>query len=103
MPGRRLADDRRSDQEITMSKALNEKPNAEALPASAPVGVLLNGRYLPPLEDKDGKIWVRTSVLIHLDPRSLYEMWRNVENAPLWQEEILRVTRTGETTSHWVM
>jgi uncharacterized membrane protein len=30
-------------------------------------------------------------------------MWRDVEAAPLWQEQIERVTRTGETTSHWVM
>jgi uncharacterized membrane protein len=30
-------------------------------------------------------------------------MWRDVESAPLWQEQIQRVTCTGETTSHWVM
>ena len=33
----------------------------------------------------------------------LYRMWRDVEAAPLWQEQIEKVTRTGETTSHWVM
>ena len=86
-----------------MSKALNEKPNAEPLPASASAGVILNGRYLPPPEDKDGKIWVRTSALIHADAEDLYRMWRDVEAAPLWQEQIEKVTRTGETTSHWVM
>jgi uncharacterized membrane protein len=86
-----------------MSEALNEKPNAEPLPTSASAGVILNGRYLPPPEDEDGKIWVRTSALIQVDSQELYDMWRDIENAPLWQEQIVRVTRTGEKTSHWVM
>ena len=86
-----------------MSRALNEKPNAEPLPTLASAGVTLNGRYLPPPEDKDGKMWVRTSALIHASAEDLYNMWRDVEAAPLWQEQIEKVTRTGETTSHWVM
>ncbi|HEX3822139.1 MAG TPA: SRPBCC family protein [Candidatus Sulfotelmatobacter sp.] len=86
-----------------MSEALNEKPNAEPLPAAASAGVILNGRYLPPPEDKDGKVWVRTSALVHAAAQELYKMWRNVEAAPLWQEQIEKVTRTSETTSHWVM
>lgn len=83
-----------------MSKALNEKPNAVPLPAVGSAEVIVNGRYLPPPEDKDGKIWVRTSVLIQADAEDLYRMWREVEAAPLWQEQIERVTRTGEMTSH---
>jgi uncharacterized membrane protein len=86
-----------------MSKALNEKPNAETIPVTASAGVIVNGRYLPPPEDKDGKIWVRTSALIHAEAQDLYWLWREVESAPLWQEQIERVTRTGEATSHWVM
>jgi uncharacterized membrane protein len=86
-----------------MPKALNEKPNAEPLPVAASAGVMLNGRYLPPPEDKDGKTWVRTSALIHADAQKVYDMWRDVEAAPLWQEQIKKVTRTGETTSRWVM
>jgi len=86
-----------------MSKALNEKPSAEPLPVGASAGVILNGRYLPPPEDKDGKIWVRTSALIHADADDLYRVWRDVEAAPLWQEQIEKVRRTGEATSHWVM
>src|SRR5438445_2587084 len=86
-----------------MSKALNEKPNAEPLPAAASAGVILNGRYLPPPEDKDGKIWVRTTALISADAEDLYRMWRDVEAVPLWQEQIEKVTRTGERKSHWVM
>jgi uncharacterized membrane protein len=86
-----------------MSNALNEKPNAEPLPVAASPGVILKGRYLPPPEDKDGKIWVRTSALIQADAENLYSMWRDVEAAPQWQEQIEKVTRTGELTSHWVM
>jgi uncharacterized membrane protein len=86
-----------------MSKALNEKPHAEPLPAVGTVGVIVNGRYAPPPEDKDGKTWIRTSALVHGDARALYEIWRDIENVPLWQEQITRVTRTGDTTSHWVM
>lgn len=86
-----------------MSKALSEKPNAEQLPALTGAGVILNGRYLPPPEDKDGKIWIRTSGLIQADAQKLYEMWRDIEKAPVWQEQIASVTCTGEKTSHWVM
>lgn len=86
-----------------MSEILNEKPNAEPLVVEATAGVTLQGRYLPPPTDKDGKMWVRTSVLIHANAQDLYRMWRDVEAAPLWQEQIEKVTRTGETISHWVM
>jgi uncharacterized membrane protein len=89
--------------EKNMPEALNEKPNAESLPTLASAGVTLNGRYLPPPEDKDGKIWVRTSALIQASAKDLYEMWRDIESAPLWQEQISQVTRTGDATSHWVM
>jgi uncharacterized membrane protein len=86
-----------------MSQALNKKPNAEPLPTAASAGVTINGKYLPPPEDKDGKIWVRTSALIQGDENYLYKMWRNIENAPLWQEQIVKVTETGQATSHWVL
>jgi len=86
-----------------MSNALNEKPNAEPLPVATSAGVVLAGKYLPPPEDKDGKIWVRTSALIQVDANPAYKLWRDIENAPLWQEQIVQVTKTGEVTSHWVM
>jgi uncharacterized membrane protein len=86
-----------------MSSALSEKPHAEKLPATGAVGMIVDGRYLPPPEDEDGKLWVRTSALVQADARELYTMWRNVESAPSWQEQITRVTATGERTSHWVM
>ena len=86
-----------------MTIALSEKPNAEALPSSGSAGIVVDGRYLPPPEDKDGKIWVRTTVLVQADGQELYAMWRNVESAPLWQEQITRVVSTGPKTSHWIM
>jgi uncharacterized membrane protein len=86
-----------------VSDALREKPNAEELPLSSSAAVVIEGRYIPPPQDKDGKIWVRTTALVHAEPDRLYALWREVENAPLWQEQIAAVTRTGDRTSHWVM
>ena len=88
--------------EITMS-ALNEKPNAERIPATGPAGMIIDGRYLPPPEDKDGKLWVRSSALIQRGRGDLYSLWRNVKVAPVWQEQITQVVVTGDRTSHWVM
>jgi len=83
----------------------NPQNSADVVPVSqmASAGVVLDGRYLPPPNDADGKLWVRTSVLIHADPQRLYEHWRNLEEIPTWQEQIERVIVTGERTSHWVM
>jgi uncharacterized membrane protein len=86
-----------------MSNALNEKPGAEVLPRSPGASVLLNGRYLPPPADKDGKLWVRTSALVQSDATTLYTLWRDLEAIPQWQEEITSVTVTGPDTSHWMM
>ena len=86
-----------------MPPALNEKPFVETLPAAAGASVILDGRYLPPPEDKDGKLWVRTSALIQANASELYAMWRDVESAPAWQEQITKVVATGERTSHWIM
>ena len=83
--------------------ALNEKPNAEEVPRRSGASVILDNRYLPPPQDGDGKIWVRTSALVNAPEEELYHMWRDVESAPLWQEQIVSVARTGERTSHWVM
>ncbi len=82
---------------------LKEKPHAEPLPKMASAAVVLDGRYLPPPSDKDGKIWVRTSALIQADADSLYRKWREVEAAPTWQESIASVVQKGEKVSHWTM
>jgi hypothetical protein len=69
-----------------MSSALKEKPYAEEVPTTSPASVILNGSYLPPPEDKDGRLWVRTPALIQASADDLYAMWRNDEVAPGWQE-----------------
>jgi uncharacterized membrane protein len=90
-------------QEIDMSSALQEKPGADDLPKVSGASILLDGRYLPPPADKDGKQWVRTTALVQADAELLYEMWSDLESIPMWQEEIAEVRVTGPKTSHWVM
>jgi hypothetical protein len=79
-----------------MSERLREKPNAEDTPQTAGPGVIQDGRYMPPPADGDGKQWVRTTALIRADPHELYTLWRNVESAPMWQEQIASVTEPGK-------
>ena len=55
--------------------------------------MIINGHYAPPPEDKDGKLWIRSSMLIQSEPRAAYQLWRDVEKAPLWQEQIVEVRR----------
>jgi uncharacterized membrane protein len=86
-----------------MNQRLAERPSAEPVPIEGTAGVTINGRYMPPPEDKDGKRWVRTTAIIQRDADELYALWRDVEAAPMWQEEIVSVKTTGEFTSHWVM
>jgi uncharacterized membrane protein len=86
-----------------MERAFTEKPSAEHTPRSGTAGMILNGCYLPPPADKDGKQWVRTSTLIQKSASELYELWRDLEKAPMWQEQILEVRKTGPKTFHWVM
>jgi uncharacterized membrane protein len=80
---------------------LNEAHIARNAPHCATV--VQDGRYLPPPEDKDGKVWVRTSAIIQAAPDELYALWRDIESAPGWQEQLKQVIRTGERTSHWEM
>jgi uncharacterized membrane protein len=79
--------------------------NEAHIARNAPQGAMVvqGGRYLPPPEDKDGKVWVRTSAIIQAAPDRLYALWRDIESAPSWQEQLKQVIRTGERTSHWVM
>jgi uncharacterized membrane protein len=83
--------------------ALNEKPNAEVLPRRSGASIMLDGRYMTPPQDGDGKIWIRTSALVNADPETLYWLWRDVESAPLWQEQIVSVARISDRISRWVM
>lgn len=86
-----------------MSHPFTEKPNAEQVPFSASAAIVLDGRYLPPLQDKDGKIWVRTSAIVQAGAKELYALWRDVESAPKWQEQIRSVRQTSNVRSHWIM
>ena len=86
-----------------MDRASTEKPHAPKVPQLGPAGAILDGHYAPPPADKDGKQWVRTSALVLRSPMELYDLWRDTEKAPLWQEQIAEVRVTGPKTSHWVM
>lgn len=86
-----------------MATPFHEKPYAEYLTQSSAASIILNSRYLPPPEDKDGKLWVRTSALVQSSPQALYDLWHDIASAPLWQEHIVAVVRTGERTSRWSM
>jgi uncharacterized membrane protein len=86
-----------------MAEALKEKPKAEPVSEARGTSVIIDGHYAPPPEDKDGKLWVRTSVLIESDPETLYKLWRDIEKAPLWQEQVIKVERRSEKLSHWTV
>jgi uncharacterized membrane protein len=83
--------------------ALNERSGADALSRVLGANVVEDGRYMPPPSDENGRMWVRTSVLVQGEPQDLWGMWRNVEDAPLWQESIVSVKPVTEKISHWVM
>ena len=82
---------------------LTEKPGSEQLPKSAGASSLLNGHYAPVAKDENGKLWVRTNVIVQKSADELYTLWRDLERVPQWQEEITSVTETSEKTSHWTM
>ncbi len=86
-----------------MPETLRERPNAEEPPRSSGAAIIQEGHYLRPPEDKDGKIWVRTSALVQADAARLYELWHDVESAPQWQEQVVNVVKTGPRTSRWTM
>jgi uncharacterized membrane protein len=82
---------------------LTEKLKNDAATEFGSAGTMLNGRYLAPPKDHAGEIWVRRSTLIQAEPALLYEMWRNLEAVPKWQEGVSKVFRSGDKTFHWVM
>ena len=86
-----------------MKGAINTGQRMADSSTSAPAATILNGHYAPPPVDKDGKLWVRTSALVLRSPAELYALWRDIEKAPLWQEQITEVRATGPNTSHWTM
>lgn len=86
-----------------MADVLKDSPSAVAPPSESSAGVVLNGHYMAPPVDKDGKTWVRATALVQASPAQLYALWRDIEGAPKWQEMITDVISTGPKTAHWVM
>jgi len=86
-----------------MSTILNEKPSTDPVPNHAPASMILQGKYLAPPQDGEGQLWVRTTALVQRSPQELYSLWRAVERAPEWQEQIVSVTVKSPKLSHWVM
>ena len=50
-----------------------------------------------------GLVKEQATFTINKPADELYAKWLDIEKAPTYQESIRTVTRTGETTSHWVM
>lgn len=86
-----------------MKAPYEETPHAEHTSRSGPAGSILNRQYQAPPADRAGRQWVRTCALVLKSADELYAMWRDIEKAPLWQEQIAEVHTTGPNTSHWIM
>lgn len=86
-----------------MQRGISDKSHADEVSQSGVVGTILDRHYAPPPPDKDGKQWVRASSLVLRSPEELYSLWRDIEKAPRWQEQVAEVRVTGQKTSHWVM
>jgi uncharacterized membrane protein len=93
----------KKDQESTMADAIKDTLTTAEPLSERSAGVVLDGRYMAPPQDKGGKTWVRAGALIQATPNELYALWRNIEFAPMWQEMVTDVISTGPKTSHWVM
>src|SRR4051794_5251509 len=42
------------------------------------------------------------SVTIHRNAQELYEFWRRFENLPLFMRNLVSVSQTSDTDSHWI-
>jgi uncharacterized membrane protein len=62
------------------------------------------GKVFSPLlnEIKDGRLHAHAVQTILVAPQALYELWRDVEAAPLWMEFVISVQKKGDKLSHWV-
>ena len=55
----------------------------------------------PANKTEEGVSHTHTVQTILVEARPLYQLWRNVESAPLWQEHVVSVKATSSTESHW--
>lgn len=86
-----------------MAIAAKQDRQADVHPGETVAGIVRDGHYMAPPQDKDGKVWARATALVQRTPEELYALWRDIESAPKWQEMITDVIQTGTKTSHWVM
>ena len=63
------------------------------------------GEHYVPIVDKteDGIVYAHAVQTILVEPQALYELWRDIESAPLWQEHIVSVKVNDEKTSTWTL
>ena len=76
-------------------------PAAEVKGPSFP----LSGETYIPLvnETKEGCVFAHAYQTILASPEQLYQFWSAVRSFPLWQENVVSVTPTGDKTTHWIM
>ena len=68
-----------------------------------PLAKQKGSHYVPPPDKvEDGVLLTHAVQTILVEPQALYELWRDVASAPLWQEHIVSVTEKSSTLSHWV-
>ncbi len=67
-----------------------------------PAGKGKGAHFSPlPQDVKDGKVRAHTLQTINADRQTLYKMWRDVTNAPKFQEYVVSVEPKSETRSTW--
>jgi uncharacterized membrane protein len=77
-----------------------QSPTRTAFPLAKQQG----SRYLPPAKSTgDGDLSAHAVQSILVEADELYELWRNVNTIPRWQEFVVSVTPLREKVSHWVM
>ncbi len=69
-----------------------------------PKAAQAGAHYAPlPKKSEDGRIVAHAVQTILVEPKALYDLWRDVESIPLWQEHVVSVAKISDTRSHWVM
>lgn len=67
-----------------------------------PAGQGKGGHFSPlPQDVKDGKVRAHTLQTVNADRQTLYKMWRDVTNAPRFQEYVISVVPKSATVSTW--
>ena len=61
------------------------------------------GKHFTPLpqDEEKGRVRAHTLQTIRADPQTLYKMWRDVSNAPRFQEYVISVEPKSDTRSTW--